>query len=493
MAVQLAPAESARVSDRRAWAGLAVLVLPCLVVSMDAQVLDLAVPALSADLRPSGAELLWIVDSYALVVAALLVPMGALGDRVGRRRVLLWGGACFALASLLAASASSPLVLVLARLLLGASGATLMPSTLSLVRALFPDPGRRSAALGVWAASFALGGVVGPLVGGVLLAAAWWGAVFLVAVPVMALLLVLGPVVLPEVREPHTRRVDLPSVGLLLAAVLPAVWGVEQAGQDGVRTAYALAGAAGVLVGVAFLRRQARLEHPLLDLDLLRRRGSAVPLGVNALAFAVLYATEVLVSQYLQLVLGMSALRAAAWGVPGAAAYGVSSLLCPLALRRVGRVPVLAAGLVLSAVGSGVLVSLPWGGGLPAVVGSSVVAAVGLAPVYVVTTDAVVASAPVSRAGAASAVSEAGAELGGALGIAVLGSASLALFRYAAPGAGTTLAAAVAVDPERAGRAAAVALAVVEGLGAVGLVGAAAAVLALLGRRPTAAAPAPPP
>src|SRR6266516_1694299 len=220
-------------AGRREWIGLAVIALPCLLYAMDLTVLYLAVPHLSADLKPSSAQLLWIVDIYGFLVAGLLITMGTLGDRIGRRRLLLLGAVAFGVASVLAAYAHSAEQLIAARALLGVAGATLAPSTLSLIRNMFLDPKQRSVAVAVWISIFSAGGAVGPLAGGVLLEWFWWGSVFLLAVPVMALLLVLGPILLPEYRDPQAGRLDLVSAGMSLVAVLAVVWGLKQLAQDG--------------------------------------------------------------------------------------------------------------------------------------------------------------------------------------------------------------------------------------------------------------------
>jgi MFS transporter, DHA2 family, multidrug resistance protein len=220
--------ERTRRAGRREWIGLVVIALPCLVYAMDLTVLNLAVPHLSADLKPSGTQLLWIVDIYGFMVAGLLVTMGTLGDRIGRRRLLLTGAAAFGIASVLAAWSRSPGQLIAARALLGVAGATLAPSTLSLLRGMFTDPRQRTVAIGIWVACFSAGGAVGPLAGGLLLARYWWGSVFLLAVPVMALLLLLGPILLPEYRDPEAGRLDLVSAGMSLAAVLAVIYGLKQ-------------------------------------------------------------------------------------------------------------------------------------------------------------------------------------------------------------------------------------------------------------------------
>ena len=229
----MTPAETPQKAGRREWIGLAVIALPCLLYSMDLTVLNLALPAISEDLRPSSSELLWIVDIYGFLVAGLLITMGTLGDRIGRRRLLLIGAASFGAASVLAAFASSAPMLIAARALLGVAGATLAPSTMALIFNMFADPGERKIAIGVWIASFSAGAAVGPLVGGALLELFWWGSVFLIGVPVMALLLVLGPRLLPESRDPDAGRLDLASAALSLGAVLAVIFALKRLAEDG--------------------------------------------------------------------------------------------------------------------------------------------------------------------------------------------------------------------------------------------------------------------
>ncbi len=413
----------------REWAGLAVLALPCLLVSMDANVLNLAIPELASHLRPTTAELLWIVDAYGFLVAGLLVTMGALGDRIGRRRLLLVGAAGFGAASVLAALATTPAMLIAARALLGIAGATLMPSTLSLIRVMFIDPRQRRTAFGVWTACFALGGVLAPLVAGVLLQHFHWGSVFLVAVPVTAALLVLGPTLLPESRAPAAARLDLASAALSLAAVLSTVLGLKRAAQDGLDPKAAAAIALGAVLAGLVARRQQRARDPWIDLGLVRRRSFAIPLAANALGFLVLYGTAFFVVQYLQLVLGFSPLRAGLWTIPSALGFLAGSALAPVVAGRLRPGWVLGGGLLVAAAGFALLTQAGPGGGLMLVVAASVVFSVGLAPVYVLATELTVAAVPPERAGAASGILEASAELGGALGIAVLGSVGGALYR----------------------------------------------------------------
>jgi DHA2 family multidrug resistance protein-like MFS transporter len=456
-------------AGRREWLGLAVLALPCLVYAMDLTVLNLAVPKLSEDLQPSSAQLLWIVDIYGFLVAGLLVTMGTLGDHIGRRRLLLAGAAAFAVASVLAAWSTSAGMLIAARALLGVAGATLAPSTLSLIRNMFADPRQRTVAVSVWITSFAVGGAVGPLVGGVLLEWFWWGSVFLVAVPVMALLLVLGPRLLPEFRDPAAGRLDLASAALSLAAVLAAIYGLKQLAQDGPGWLAVGCMLAGLLVGVGFVRRQRRLADPLIDVRLLGNRAFSAALTTNLLSFFVGFGALLFTAQYLQLVLGLSPLEAGLWSLPSSAGFILGSMATPLLVRRAAPVAVMAAGLALAAVGFGLLTQLPSSSGLPLLVIGSVIFSLALAPVDTLATDLAVGAAPPERAGAASAITETSAEFGGALGIAILGVIGTAVYRaqmaeavpagvpdQAAAAARDTLGGAVAVAgqlPERVGAA----------------------------------------
>ena len=426
--------EERALATRRDWAGLAVLVLPCLLVSMDAHVLNLAVPAIVADLRPSGAQLLWIVDGYVFLVAGGLLAMGALGDRIGRRRLLLVGVTLFSAASLLAAFAGSPGALIAARLLMGLAGASLMPSTLALIRGLFADRRQRTAALGVWAASFSLGGLLGPLVGGAMLHHFPWGSVFLLAVPVTLVLLVLGPALLPESRAHDAGRFDTLGAAQSLLALLALVYGVKRAAEGGDPLEVGASVTLGVLVAVAFVRRQRRTR--MIDPGLFRGPGVRLALASTTIVFFALYANQVATAQYLQWGTGLSALRAGLWTLPSVLAYLAASALGPAAVRRFLRIRVIGAGLLLIAAGCALqaLVAAGTGHDLALLVAGGVLFSIGLAPAYALATDVVVSGAPAERAGTASAVTETGAELGGALGIALLGSLGVAVYRQGMDG-----------------------------------------------------------
>ncbi|HEX4356528.1 MAG TPA: MFS transporter [Pseudonocardia sp.] len=422
-------------ATRRAWLGLAVIALPCVLATMDLEVLNLAVPALSAALHPSGSQLLWIVDSYGFLVAGSLVTMGTLGDRIGRRRLLLIGAAAFGATSVLAAYATSPGLLIAARALLGVAGATLAPSTLSLVRGMFLDRRQRTVAVSIWAASFSAGAALGPVLGGVLLRYFWWGSVFLLAVPVMVLLLVLGPVLLPEFRDPDAGRLDLPSAAMSLCAVLALVYALKRSADVGPDRWVALSALAGVVVGAAFLRRQRRLSDPLLPLALFRVPAFSGALAAFTLSLFAGYGMFFLIAQYLQLVLGLSPLVAGLWSLPAAAGLVLGSLLAPALARLARPAYVMAAGLAVAAAGFGVLAGAGPAGGLAVPVLGATIFAAGIAPVGTLATDLVVGAAPVERAGSAAAISETAAELGGSLGIAVLGSLGTAVYRRQLTGA----------------------------------------------------------
>jgi DHA2 family multidrug resistance protein-like MFS transporter len=424
----MSAAAEAPKAGRREWIGLAVIALPCLLYAMDLTVLNLALPRLSADLQPTGAQLLWIVDIYGFFVAGMLITMGNLGDRIGRRRLLLIGAAAFGLASVLAAFSTSAPMLIAARAILGIAGATLAPSTLSLIRNMFLDPGQRTVAIGVWISSYSVGSAIGPLLGGVVLQHFRWGAVFLLAVPVMVLLLVVGPVLLPEYREPSARRLDLASAVLSLVAILLVIYGMKQSVQDGLGWQAAISVTGGIACAVGFVRRQRHLTDPLLDLRLFRAAAFNVSLAAYLLATAVAFGAYVFIGQHLQLVLGLTPLSAGLWTLPWSGGFIVGSTLTPVIARRVRPAFIMGAGLALSALGGAVLSQLPRIG-LAGLVPGSILFSLGLAPVVTLGTDLIVGAAPPEAAGAAAAISETSSELGGALGIAVLGSVGTAIYR----------------------------------------------------------------
>ncbi|MFI6300107.1 MFS transporter [Nonomuraea sp. NPDC050790] len=439
--------DSARASTvPRPWLGLMVLALPTLLLALDVSVLFLALPHLSADLGANGTQQLWIMDIYGFMIAGLLVTMGTLGDRIGRRKLLMIGAAAFGVASILAAFSTSTEMLIASRAFLGIAGATLMPSTMALISTMFPDPGQRASALGVWLSCFLGGTALGPLVGGVLVEAFWWGAAFLLGVPIMALLLVAAPRLLPECRDPRAGNLDLRSVLLSLAAILPVVYGLKELARIGLTAPTLLTLSVGLIAGVIFVRRQRRLASPLLNLSLFASRSFSAALLVGLMVGAMVGGMFLLVAQHIQLVEGRTPVEAGLWLVPGSLAMAASSLLVPRLARTIRPARVIAGGLLISAAGFGLM---SYGNGVFLTVGF-IVANVGLGPLAL-TYDLVLGSAPSANAGAASSLNETSGELGLALGIAGMGSLAIAVYRGEAPAslpeaARENLAAAVAAD-----------------------------------------------
>jgi DHA2 family multidrug resistance protein-like MFS transporter len=416
-------------TKRSAWLGLAVLALPALLVSIDVFVLLLALPRIGTDLHASSTEQLWILDVYGFLLSGFMITMGTLGDRIGRRRLLLLGAAAFGAASIAAAYSTGPVMLIAARAALGIAGATLAPSSLALISGLFPDPRRRGLAIGVWMVCFMSGAIIGPVVGGFLLQHFWWGSAFLLGVPAMVLLLILGPVLLPEQRHPGAGRFDLPSVGLSLAAILPVVYGIKELARDGWRPVPVAALVLGLAVAAVFVRRQRTLADPLLDLRLFADRGFAAALGGMFAGTMVTGAMMVFITQHLQLVDALSPRDAGLWILPAAIASAASFQVSPLLARRFRPGRLIAGGLLLSAAGAALVVTIPPAAGPLPIVVAFVISNIGMGPMVTLATGIVLGSAPPERAGAAGALNEVSGEFGYALGIALLGSLGTAVYR----------------------------------------------------------------
>ncbi|MBX6168529.1 MAG: DHA2 family efflux MFS transporter permease subunit [Thermobispora bispora] len=414
----------------RKWGTLVIACLAVLLPSVDLTVLHLALPKLGEDLAPSATQLLWIADIYGFVLAALLITMGNLGDRIGRKRLLLAGLAAFGGASVLTAYAPNAPLLIAARALLGVAGATIMPSTLSLIRNVFPDPKERTTAVGIWSSVSAIGFALGPIVGGLLLGRFWWGSVFLINVPVVVVVLAAGLVVLPESRNPRPGRIDLVSVPLSAAGVLGLIYAMKEAATGGVTQVPVIAAAVIAVVAlVAFVRRQTRLAEPLIDVALFRRRAFTATVGAELVAVFAMLAMSVVFAQYFQLVMGWSPLTAGLAGLPGGLAAGAGGALSGVFVHRWGRGPVVSLGLVLTTTGfilfSRIGIETPYLYMLVAMV----IQGVGMGFTFAVTGDTLLASVPKERAGAAGAISETAHEMGGALGIAVLGTVLTGTYR----------------------------------------------------------------
>ncbi|WIB33170.1 MFS transporter [Curtobacterium sp. MCSS17_005] len=413
----------------REWASLGVLTLAVVLLAIDGTVLALAVPSLTADLDPTATQVLWIGDVYSFALAGLLVTMGNVADRIGRKRLLLLGSVAFGLASATAAFASSPELLIAARALLGVAGATLMPSTLSLVRTIFRDPRQRTTAIAVWSAGATGGAAAGPLVGGALLEHFWWGSVFLINIPVIAVIVVAGAFLLPESRGGARTPIDLLSAVLSVLAIVPLVYAVKHVAGHGFDWTVPATALLGLASGWWFVRRQKRLTTPLIDLQLFRIPAFSGAVVANSLSVFALSGLLFFFSQYLQLVRGFTPLLAGAAELPATLASIAVIAVIGLLSRRVGPGRSIGLGLAVAAVG---MAGLAFAEGLPTYWGIAIALAVvglGVGVSMTLATDAVVAAAPRERAGAASAISETGYELGVALGIAVLGSLQTAFYR----------------------------------------------------------------
>ena len=416
-------------ATRREWIGLAVIAVPCLLYSMDLNVLNLAIPHLTADLEPTSTQLLWIADIYGFLLAGFLITMGTLGDRIGRRRLLMFGAAAFGAASVLAAYSTSAEMLIFSRAVLGVAAATLAPSTLSLIRNMFLDPRERTTAIGIWVGCFSAGGVVGPIVGGILLEHFWWGSVFLVAVPIMVVLLILVPTLLPEYRDPNAGALDITSAVLATATVLTMIFGVKHVAVYGPTILAIGAIVASLVIGTLFVRRQRRLTDPMIDLRLFKRPLFSAALCVNIIGVFSAFGSFLFITQYLQLVLGMGPLEAGLWLLPSGFVFIAGSIVAPMIVRRLRPGTVLTCGFLIAALGYAVLTLVSATGDLWVVMLGFMLFCSGLAPMGTLTTDLVMSDVPPERAGAASGISETSFEFGAALGVAVLGSIVSAVYR----------------------------------------------------------------
>ncbi|MBF4601590.1 MFS transporter [Frigoribacterium sp. VKM Ac-1396] len=418
-------------AGRRQWAALVVLMLPVLLVSVDNTVLSFALPEISTALQPSAAGQLWIVDVYSLVLAGLLVAMGSMGDRFGRRKLLLIGASGFAVVSVLAAFSTSAEQLIAARAVLGFFGAMIMPATLSLLRSTFLDREQRRLAIAVWASGFAAGSALGPIVGGVLLEHFAWGSVFLIAVPVLVPLVIAGPLLLTESRDPDPGPADPLSVVLSLAAMAPVVAAIKLLATDGLVWPVVVLAVVGVGSGWLFVRRQLARPRPLLDVRLFTNPVFAGSVMVNLLAVVALVAFLFFTTQHLQLVVGLRPLQAAMTLVPGLVVMILAGLGVVRVVRWLRPRTIVAIGLASAALAYAAVFAT--GAGAPVVVFVVAFAFVGLGvgAAETISNDLIIAAVPPNRAGAASAVSETAYEVGAVLGTAVLGSMLTAIYRGA--------------------------------------------------------------
>ncbi|MFE4796860.1 MFS transporter [Streptomyces sp. NPDC056708] len=416
------------------WIALAVLVLAVLLVAVDATVLGLATPFLTEDLKPSGTQLLWIGDVYSFVIAGLLVSMGSLGDRIGRKKLLLTGAVAFGAVSVLNAYASTPEMMILARALLGVAGATLMPSTLALIRNLFHDPRERSLAIGIWGAMASAGAAVGPVVGGFLLEHFWWGSVFLINLPVMAVLVVVGIKMIPESKNPAPGPWDLVSVALSFIGMIGVVYAVKELAAHGAGWEVAVAGIGGMAALCWFVRRQLTLPAPLLDMRLFHHRGFSGAVLADLLTILGLSGLVFFLSQFLQLVQGRGPLEAGLAELPAAVGAVTAGLIAGLAARRYSVRSVVSGGLGAIGLALAAVTLIHKETAYPLIGAVLLVVGVGAGFAFTVTSDVILSSVPKEQAGSAGAVSETAYELGAALGIALLGSVVTGVYQdFATP------------------------------------------------------------
>ncbi len=415
-------AEGRSPGDRR-WLALAVLCLSLVLIVLDNTVLNVALPTLVRELGASTTELQWMVDAYVIVFAGLLLTAGALGDRFGRRRSLQAGLVVFAVASGLAAASGTAGQLIGARAVMGLGAAFVMPATLSIIITVFTDPVERARAIAVWAGMAGMGVALGPVVGGWLLEHYWWGSVFLLNLPIVALALVAGRLLLPESSDPSHTRLDGAGAALSIAAIAVLLWGIIEAPVKGWADPMTIAAfvAAAALFG-AFIWWERRVAHPMLDVAFFADPRFSAASAAIALVFFALFGSFFLFTQLLQFVLGYSALEAGIRLLPVSVVMGVVSPVSARLVEQVGTKVVVTVGLVVAAVGLALASAIDAGSGYGPLLASMVVLALGMSLTMAPATESIMGSLPPAKAGVGSAVNDTTRELGGALGVAVLGS-----------------------------------------------------------------------
>jgi DHA2 family multidrug resistance protein-like MFS transporter len=410
---------------------LVLLTLPSLLIAIDISVLAVALPRMAADLHPTPTELLWMNDIYGFMVGGAMVTMGTVGDRVGRRRLIMVCAAVFALASAVAAFADAPWMIIATRAVMGVAGAAIMPASMALIGRIYPDPKASVSAMGAYMTCFLTGMAVAPLIGGVLIERWWWGAVFLMGVPVMLLTVLAAPRVLPEFRAPDPGRLDLRSAALCLASILLVVYALKSLVNSGFGVTAAVAAIVGLGLGVVFVRRQNRLEHPLVDLGLLRRPGVARTMWVLLLTALVMGGTSLFVSFYLQSVQGLTPLVSALWLLPQMVSMMVASNLGPWLGRRLPPARIVAVCMALMAVGFVLFALVPGGpAGLAVLTVGTVLTTGGIGAAFPFLMNDVIGHAPPERAGSAASFAQTANEIGIALGLVVLGSVGTVAYRH---------------------------------------------------------------
>ncbi|GAB16802.1 putative drug resistance transporter [Gordonia effusa NBRC 100432] len=426
-------------ADRRAWFGLLVVLGPVLLVSMDGSILFLTMPTITHALAPTADQALWILDIYGFAVGSLLITFGNIGDRFGRLKLLMIGATVFGIGSAVAAFSTSPEWLIGFRALMGLGGATLLPSALAVLSELFENPRQRSQAIGIFAATFATGFAIGPVIGGVLLSHFTWGSVFVVNLPVVVIFLAAAPLVLREVTATRPGGVDLLSMILSAGGLLAAVYAIKELAAYGPSWPVGIFGIVGVLVLAWFVLRQRKLEYPLVDVTLFREKAFTVAIITGVLSLFAWSAAAYLTGMYLQSVLGLPVLTAALLALPGAAVLTTVCVITPMITERIGKRGALVLCHFAMAGGLALLLATTITGGIGWFIASTVVAGVGYGISFALVADTAVAAVPANRAGSAGAIAETSNEIGNALGIALLGSTAAVIFRLAGPHLAPTL------------------------------------------------------
>ncbi|MBX4867190.1 MFS transporter (plasmid) [Rhizobium bangladeshense] len=425
--------------NRKAWLGLMAVLPLVLLVAMDGSILYLAMPHITSALRPTADQALWILDIYGFVVGSLLIAFGNLGDRYGRLKVIMIGAVIFGVGSLGAAFSQSPLMLIAARALMGLGGATLLPSGLAIVSALFPDPRMRAQAIGIFAATFAAGFAIGPLIGGTLLRQFEWGVVFLINVPVLVAFLIVAPLLLREVHSTTYGRIDPASLLLSCVGILLFTWSLKAVAAEGFTAKQSAGGILGIIALALFLGRQTRIDYPLLDLSLFRDRIFSIAIMTGLLSLVVWSAASYLSGIYLQTVLGFDVFTTALLTLPGAIVLTVTCVGTARIVERIGRKAALVATHLLISAGVFILLLTSTESGVSAFISSTMIAGIGYGLSFSLVAEVAVSAVPAERAGAAGSIAETSNELGNALGITLLGSLAALSFRLLGPGVAGTL------------------------------------------------------
>ncbi len=414
-------------SYERRWWILGVLCLSLFIIVLDNSILNVALPTIVRELDATNSQLQWMVDAYALVFAGLLLTAGALGDRFGRRGALQLGFALFGLGSLLSALSSTPNQLIAARAFMGIGGAFIMPATLSIITNVFP-PQERGRAIGVWAGVAGLA-ILGPLVGGFLVEHFYWGSIFLVNLPIVAFGLVAGVFLIPTSKDPAARPLDPVGAVLSISGLTALLYGIIEAPEKGwtgstTLTAFAIGG---ILLALFFVWEY-RTEYPMLDLDFFKNPRFTAASSAIAFIFFAMFGSIFLFTQYFQFVLGYSALETGLRLMPWAVTMMILAPYSPRLVERVGTKIVVTTGLVLMGVGLIAMAGVGTSTAYADIVWRMVLMACGMGLTMAPCTESIMGSLPLAKAGVGSAVNDTTRQVGGALGVAVIGSVASSLY-----------------------------------------------------------------